>query len=398
MTEKLFTADTYLFEFDAHVLRVVPPSGPQSDLSEVILDRTAFYPTAGGQPHDTGTIGDARVLDCVEDDETGVVRHFVSGVVVEGPVHCVVDEPRRRDHAQQHSGQHVLSQAFVELFGWPTVSFHLGVDFCTIDLAVESVSSEQLESAERRANDIVRADRPVHVRYISSEQLQEVGLRKPTDRVGLVRVVEVADFDRSACCGTHVRRTGEIGPIFLTGVERAKRQTRVQFICGERSIRYGRESIRTLQRIGQQLSVPPLATSSATENLLKELQANRKQVQELSERLIDFEAAAFPSTAGLAAGVFDDRGLEAIKLLAQKVSRKSGLVCAFLDRGAVTRVVLARSADRLENMAELLKSLTREFGGKGGGRPDFAQGSLESADPEAVLELVRRSLAEGESR
>src|SRR5438105_3985421 len=262
-TERLYYNDPYLLEFDATVVE----RKPVGDRLGIVLDKTAFYPTSGGQPNDLGTINGVSLVDCVEEEESGTVIHVVQREIPTGPVHCRIDAARRTDHMQQHSGQHVLSQAFVELFNWPTVSFHLGVVTCTIDLPADSFSREQAEKAEDLANRIVRENRSVAVRYVAHEDIAEAGLRKPTERTGDIRVIDIAGYDRSACGGTHVRTTGEIGPILITRIERAKKQTRVEFICGNRVLKYARQGNHTLEAISQTISAAPLETAAAVRAL-----------------------------------------------------------------------------------------------------------------------------------
>src|SRR2546427_1323695 len=249
-TERLYYNDPYLLEFDANITEAKAVGHRLG----VVLDKTAFYPTSGGQPNDLGTINDVPLVDCLEDEASGNIIHVIDGTVTGPSVHGRIDPARRTDHMQQHSGQHVLSQAFVELFNWPTVSFHLGTVSCTIDLPADSVLREQAEAAEELANRIVRENRSVVVRYIAHENVAEAGLRKPTERSGDIRVIDIAGYDRSACGGTHVRTTGEIGPILITGIERAKKQTRVEFICGNRVLQYTRQANRTLESISQTIS------------------------------------------------------------------------------------------------------------------------------------------------
>src|SRR5438128_11054712 len=181
-TERLYYNDPYLLEFDANVL----DAKPVGDRIGVVLDRTAFYPTSGGQPNDLGTLNDVALVDCVEDEASGNVIHVIAGSLSSESVHGRVDDARRADHMQQHSGQHVLSQAFVELFDWPTVSFHLGAVNCTIDLAADGVSREQAEKAEDLANRVIRDNRGVFVRYVAEENIVEAGLRKATERAGKI--------------------------------------------------------------------------------------------------------------------------------------------------------------------------------------------------------------------
>jgi len=384
-TERLYYNDPYLLEFDASVIDTTPAG----DRFGIVLDRTAFYPTSGGQPNDLGTINDIPLIDCIEDENTGAVVHVLQGKIPIGPVHCRVDAARRADHIQQHSGQHVLSQAFVELFSWPTVSFHLGAVICTIDLPADSISREQAENAEDRANRIVRENRNVAVRYIAQENITDAGLRKPTERAGDIRVIDIAGYDRSACGGTHVRMTGEIGPILIMGIERAKKQTRVQFICGERVVRHAREANRTLEAISQTISAPPLETAAAVRTLWDEHQQARKRMDDLESRLMDYEAAEFPVSEGLAIGTFRNRGIEKLKILALKVCARPGTVALFADEGDQLRIVFARSSDSTADVAALLKKTLEHFGGRGGGRPNLAQGGgLTAESPEVVLKFA----------
>ena len=384
-TERLYYNDPYLLEFDATILE----SNPVGEHFGILLDKTAFYPTSGGQTNDLGTINGVPLLDCLEDEKAGAVIHVVGRQILVGPAHCFVDATRRRDHMQQHSGQHVLSQAFVELFNWPTLSFHMGAVNCTIDLPAESISREQAEQAEDLANRIVRENRNVAVRYISQENIAEAGLRKPTERSGEIRVIDINGYDRSACGGTHVRMTGEIGPILIVGFERAKKQTRVQFICGDRVLRYGRAANRTLETISQTISAPPLESASGVRTLWDEHQTARKRCEELEDRLMDYEAAEFPVQNGLATGSFKNRGIEKLKMLASKICSRPGTVALLADEGDQLRVVFARSADGKADMNALLKKTLDRFGGRGGGRPNLAQGGgLTAETPIAVLHFA----------
>jgi alanyl-tRNA synthetase len=384
-TERLYYNDPYLLEFGATVMGLKPIG----DRIGIILDKTAFYPTSGGQPNDLGTINDVPLIDCLEEEETGTVLHVVQAEIPAGPVHCRVDGPRRADHMQQHSGQHVLSQAFVELFHWPTVSFHLGVVTCTIDLPADSISQEQAGKAEDLANRIIRENRNVAVRYIAQENIAEAGLRKPTERTGDIRVIDITGYDRSACGGTHVRMTGEIGPILITGIERAKKQTRIQFICGDRVVRYAREANRTLQSISHTISAPPLEAAAAVRTLWDEHQQARKRIEDLESRLIDYEAAEIPVQNGLAIGAFKNRGIEKLKMLATKICTRSGTVALLADEGDQLRVVFARSADSPVDAAALLKKALERFGGRGGGRPNLAQGGGLTGSAEEVLTFAK---------
>jgi len=286
-TERLYYNDPYLVEFDARVVDAIDAAGG----SGLILDRTAFYPTSGGQPNDLGTLGGTRVVDVYEDEKSGAVVHVVHEPIALGPVHGSVDAARRRDHIQQHSGQHVLSRAFVQLFGLETAGFHMGESTSTIDLAGDAVSPGQLSEAEEAANQAVLENKPVKVCYIPPESAAGAGLRKASERVDEIRVIDIEGFDRSACGGTHVRMTGEIGPILILGTERVRKQVRVHFVCGSRAIRHARQTNRALERIGQMLSVGPLDSPNAVRALWEERQGSRKRLEEMETKLLEYEAA-----------------------------------------------------------------------------------------------------------
>lgn len=393
-TERLYYNDPYALEFEANIVE----THAVGERFGVVLDRTAFYPTSGGQPNDLGTINDVPLVDCIEDESTGSVIHILERAVAAGPVHCRVDSGRRVDHMQQHSGQHVLSQAFVELFNWPTVSFHLGGAACTIDLPVDAVSREQANRAEDLANRIVQENRNVAVRYMTQENLAEAGLRKPTERAGSIRVIDIAGYDRSACGGTHVRATGEIGPILITRMERAKKQARVEFICGNRVLRYAREANRTLEAISQTISAPALEAAAAVRTLWEQHQETRKRLEELESELIGHEAAQFPVENGLALGAFQNRGIDKLKLLALKICGRPSTVALLADKSDQLRVVFARSADSSLDVAALLRKTLDQFGGRGGGRPNLAQGGgLTAHNPGVVLEFAADHLKRSRS-
>jgi alanyl-tRNA synthetase len=384
-TERLYYNDPYLLEFDANVVE----TRPLGDRVGVVLDKTAFYPTSGGQPNDLGTLNGVDLIDCFEDEAGGIVIHVLKENIGSGIIHARIDPNRRLDHMQQHSGQHILSQGFVELFNWPTVSFHLGAVSCTIDLPVDSLSREQAGKAEDLANRIVRENRSVAVRYVAQENVAEAGLRKPTERTGDIRVIDIAGYDRSACGGTHVRMTGETGPILITGVERAKKQTRVEFICGNRVLKYARQANDTLEAISQTISAAPFETAAAVRSLWDEHQKARKRIEELESELLDYEAAQFPITDGFAIGAFKDRGIEKLKMLAVKVCARPGTLALLADEADQLRVVFARSADVTVDVAALLKKTLERFEGRGGGRPNLAQGGGLTGNAHDILKFAQ---------
>src|ERR1700747_2440700 len=247
-TERLYYRDSFLREFDAQVISCEK----EGDCWKVVLDRTAFYPTSGGQPHDTGKLGDVPVIE-VADAEHKVV-HYASAEVPVGPVHGVIDWPRRIDHMQQHTGQHLLSAAFIELFGFQTVSFHLGKETSTIDLDTPAVIPKQPEEAERRVNEVIFEDKPVVIRFGTAEELIEAGIRKKVEREGILRAIEVEGFDRQPCGGTHLERTGQAGLLLIRKLERSREVWRVEYVCGYRALAAARGDFATLTQAAGLLS------------------------------------------------------------------------------------------------------------------------------------------------
>jgi alanyl-tRNA synthetase len=327
-----------------------------------------------------------------EDEVSGAVVHIVAGSLESPHVHGVVDMNRRRDHIQQHSGQHVLSRAFLDLFALNTVSFHMGEATSTIDLADGDVSEEQLAAAEDLANRAVLDDRPVSVRYVASED--SGGLRKPIERTGPIRLIDIDGFDRSACGGTHVQRSGEIGQILIVAVERVRKQARVHFVCGARALRHARSANRSLDDIARTLSVGAADCVRAVRVLAEDHQRARKRVEELETRLLDYEADRLAASGGEVVAAFKNRGIEALKLLGLKVCSRSGAVALLADESDQLRVVFARSQDRLQDMAALLRQVTERFGGRGGGRPSLAQAGGLTGNAEEVLAFARSLLKE----
>src|SRR3984893_6063823 len=272
-TERLYYDDVFTREFTAQVLSCEPGGAAASKtaagaLWRVELDRTAFYPTSGGQPHDIGRLGDARVVDVLDEEEE--VIQVVDKPIGIGAVKGTVDWDRRFDHMQQHSGQHGLSAVFHSKFALPTVSFHVGLDICTIDVRGREPTQEILDGAAAAANDLVYADREVNVRYGTAEELAAVGVRKTVERSGTLRAIEIESLELQPCGGTHVQRTGQIGLILLRGVSRIRQDWRVEFACGRRAERLAREDFATLRAVAQRLNCTPQEAASAAERVVAE--------------------------------------------------------------------------------------------------------------------------------
>jgi alanyl-tRNA synthetase len=387
MTERLYYTDSYLREFRARV------AGASDDRLTVYLDRTAFYPTSGGQPFDIGLIGGAQVIDVIDEDER--IAHRLAAPLAAAPdeVACAIDWTRRFDHMQQHTGQHLLSAVFEELFHLKTVSFHLGAESATIDLEGGSVDARVLEQTERRANEAIYENRPVTVRF--EDAAEASGLRKASQREGTLRIIAIDGMDRSACGGTHVRATGEIGVILLRKVEKIRQATRVEFLCGQRAVRRARADFQALTAAAQSFSSPldevPALVAAQIESARAADKARRKLEIELGAyQGRELYQATAPQPDGFRRVVRRaDRGsLEDMRSIAQSFAEgaKAVFVAALNDPPSV---LLATSADSAIDAGKLLKAALTEAGGRGGGTPRMAQGSVpDRAALDRVLERI----------
>ncbi|HEX8457324.1 MAG TPA: DHHA1 domain-containing protein [Pyrinomonadaceae bacterium] len=388
MTERLYYQDSHLAEFEARITDVADGGAPGR--FTVMLDRTAFYPTGGGQPTDTGTLGAARVVECIDREEAGVL-HIVEGAAppqVGALVAGRIDWPRRLDHIQQHTGQHILSQAFVRLFDAPTRAFRMLERACEIDLELPDPSDECIEQAVALANRIIWEDRPVRVRQVSTEEAAALPLRKDSARAGDLRIIEIEDYDLSPCGGTHAARTGEVGILAVRSWERAKGLTRLEFLAGGRVHADYRRANQTARAVAALFSAgrddtPELAARLVEEN--KNLQRRLRVLQEIATRveadeLLHTTAPAHPAgdeRARILTHLFDGRDADSLKQLALAIIARPGYVALLGSRdteGRAARLVFARAADAPGDMNALMRDACALLGGRGGGRPDLAQG------------------------
>jgi len=386
MTDHLYYHDSFLYEFDADVAEVTSVDSRPA----IILDRTAFYPTSGGQVFDTGWIRPAgaeqkcRVTEVAERDG-GAILHFLETAadIQQGSrIRGFIDIDRRRDHMQQHSGQHVLSAAFIQLFNMPTVSFHMGDDACSIDLDTKNLSAAQVEQAETLANDVIIQDRPVTIRFVTQEEAQGLGLRKlpPVERDKL-RLIDIENFDLTACGGTHVASTGQIGSILLRKIEKVRQGWRVEFVCGKRAVTTARHDYNALTESGSLLSSHIWDVPQQIRKTQEESRAARKSREQLLEELAGFYAEHLltetPEHQGrkIVIRIFPDRDLSFTKLLAQRLTRKSPNVIALLGAtSGQAALVFAQSPGQPFDMGVLMKEALGKLGGRGGGSKDMAQG------------------------
>ncbi|MGH9788223.1 MAG: alanyl-tRNA editing protein [Candidatus Acidiferrales bacterium] len=395
MTERLYYQDCFLCEFEARVRKVEPADGGRA---RVWLDQTLFYPTSGGQPHDLGTLGDAAVLEVFEegDDIVHLLERAPAGERVQGRI----DWERRFDHMQQHTGQHLLSAAFVRLFNFPTVSFHLGRDVCTIDLAAASLGRRQLQAAEELANQVIFEDRPVHIRFPTDAEVAEMGLRRPAEPSGALRVIEIEEFDRCPCGGTHVARTGQIGLILTRATEKVKQNVRVEFVCGGRALRSARADYSSLSEAAKLLTTGPSELPNVLRKQFDERRAAERQRQQLLERLAEHETRSLLSEAEplgerrLVVKVLEEADAAYLRLLGARLVKEPGVQLLLASRSAPAAVVFAQTPGLAADMNALLRETLQKFGGKGGGSRDFAQGALPAgADPAPVLAAARARLS-----
>lgn len=393
MTERIYYTDPYCASFDAVVVRVLTHEGRPA----VALDRTAFYPSSGGQPFDVGTLGSARVVDVV-DREDGVLAHVLDAPLDEGSrVTGAIDWDRRFDHMQQHTGQHVLSAAFDHLFDNRTISFHMGADVSTIDIAREA-APEAIAAAEREANRVVWEDRPVSIRFVSAEEAAALPLRKEPAREGRLRLIDITDFDLSACGGTHVSRTGAVGIIAITGWERLRGGTRLTFVCGNRALRMFRTYRDAVTGSIRSLSVLPEELPAAIDRVQAESRDLRRTVKTLQESLATHEAARYVAEAPIVNGVrlivrtIDGWDAAGLKAIATAAASGESVAAALFSTTAPVVAVIARSRGVNADAQAVLKALVAEFGGRGGGKPDLAQAGGLAGDADRIVSAARAAI------
>lgn len=381
MTERLYYTDPYLRRFDAQVVR--------SEADRVHLDRTAFYASSGGQPNDLGTLGGVAVIDVI--DEGDRIAHVLAGPAPSGTVQCEIDWPRRFDHMQQHSGQHLLSAVLVELYGAQTVSFHLGSDASTIDVEAPSFDAGQLARAEDRANEVVFENRPVTVAFASNSA--ELGLRKPSERAGELRIISIEGLDRSACGGTHVRSTAEIGPVAIRKLEKIRGNARIEFLCGWRAIRRARADYQSLVKVSRRFSAAlddvPAVVSAQAERLEELEKAHRKLAIEAAAREgRDLYASCAPGADGIRRLIRSARIDDELRTIAQAFTtgEKAVFIAVSTDPPSI---LVAASKDAGVHAGNLVKAAVTANGGRGGGSPTLAQGSVPAAD---ALERVKAAI------
>ncbi|HPW18064.1 MAG TPA: alanyl-tRNA editing protein [Candidatus Aminicenantes bacterium] len=388
-TKRLYHDDAYLAEFDAEVVERTEHDGRPA----VVLDRTAFYPESGGQPWDAGTLGGAAVLAVLE-REDGAVLHVLDRALEGGRALGRIDRARRFDHMQQHTGQHVLSQAFWEVLEGGTRSFHLGPETSTLEIGLPAAAEADLDRVEDRANAVVWEDRAVKTYYVPEEKIGEVPLRRPPKRPGLLRVVEVDGFDYSACGGTHVRRTGEIGLIRLGPAERIRGNLRFEFACGGRALRDYREKDRAMRALAASFSCPASGVAAQVGRLGAEHKDLKKRARKLEERLAAFEAKEIAESAGgrVISGVLEGKTPEEARFLALEIVRRGEFAVAYGARDAGrAHLVIARSGSVRADLRQAVPAVAAVAPVKGGGGPSLVE--LVVAEKDRLREAVAAAAA-----
>jgi len=400
-TRRLYYDDSFQDNFTAQVLSCGPLAeaedhgfGPRWS---VLLDQTLLYPTSGGQPNDLGKLGDANVVD-VQEQEDRIV-HVVDRPVPEGRIDGCIHWPRRFDHMQQHTGQHLLSAVFQERFGLITVSFHLGETVSTIDLKGPQPSPLILEGAARAANAVIFEDREITVRYGTAEEFAGQGVRKQVDRKGVLRAIEIAGIDLQPCGGTHLRHTGQLGMILIRGCTKIRQEWRVEFVCGGRAERAARQDAELIAQVSTNLKCAPQDLPAAVERLMRERESSAKQIKTLLPRIAESDAAALlaatsPRADGIrvVAQALENSAPDYLQHLATALARTDRTVALLSDKGT-GNVVFAQNPSAAKDMNSLLKKVFEQLAGKGGGSGDFARGALAAGtNAAAAIELAKSHL------
>ncbi|PLS03994.1 alanyl-tRNA editing protein [Neobacillus cucumis] len=378
MKSKLYYQDPYIQTFSARVLK---QGQDESGNTFVVLDQTAFYPTGGGQPYDTGLIADRQVIDVEEVD--GEIRHYLTETIpqTDANINCMIDWERRFDHMQQHAGQHILSAAFDHLFGYKTVGFHMGSENLTIDLETEELTNEEASKAEELANQIILENRRIETKWVTEEELSQYNLRKETKVKEDIRLVIIPDFDYNGCGGTHPKATGEVSAIKILDWEKQRKNIRIQFACGLRVIKKLGEKQHVLHQLTKLLNAPEKDMQKAVIRLLENEKQLSKALEQSRETLFEYEAKELAGNSqSVVAKVFENRTIQELQKLARMIvsENENSLVFFVSSDGIRLQLVGARGKARNENMKKLISEILPLINGKGGGNESFAQGGGEA--------------------
>ncbi|MFD2045509.1 DHHA1 domain-containing protein [Ornithinibacillus salinisoli] len=397
-TVKIYYEDQYVRSFKANIIK---SSKDDQGRSYVVLDQTAFYPTGGGQPHDTGTLNNVRVNDVEEVD--GEIRHFVDEPM-EVLTECVgeLDWNRRFDHMQQHAGQHILSAAFADEYGYQTVSFHLGKEICTIDLQIDNLTDEVVSKVENIANNIILENRPIETKWVTEKELSNYMLRKELSVLENIRLVIIPDFDYNGCGGTHPVETGQVSSLKVLHWEKQKKKVRVSFVCGNRVMKHLHEKHMIVHGLTSLLSVPQEQLQEATKRVIQQTKELEKTIVDLKMQLISHEANKLLNEAKvighykLVQSIFQSRPVPELQQLAKRITENEGNILVLFindDIDDKLQLVCASGKNLDKNMNQLLKDVLPKINGKGGGSDSIAQGGGDkSISAEQLMDELLRIL------
>jgi len=393
-TKRLYLENPYQVEFEAKVAEKVA----WEQKPALILDQTCFYPESGGQPSDKGMINGIEVIKVLEDEAR--IIHLLAEDISSAKVTGKVAWQTRFDHMQQHSGQHILSQSFHELLGAETLAFHLGEAISTLEMDLRKISEEEVENIERRANEIVFEDREIKCYFIPEEKIESVPLRRPPKKKGLIRVVEVSDFDFSACGGTHVRRTGEIGLIKIIRLERIRNNIRFEFICGRRALEDYLRKNRILRELSTRFTVNEGEILYSVEKLSSDLKSQQRNRKKMQEKIAQYEAQEIMQEAEgkVIKEVFVDKTPEEVRFLVLSIIRKGDFVVLFGLKGEERGHLILACSENLDiDMREIVPLVSPLIKGKGGGSSSLVEVAGEEKENleqalEKAFEFIKKKM------
>jgi len=386
LSKRLFYEEPYLQEFKGKILEKVRIDGKPA----LILDNTCFYPTSGGQPNDLGCIQNVLIVDVIEDNEK--IIHVLKEDIIEECGDIVIGKinwKRRFDHMQQHLGQHILSGALIKLWGAETVSFHLGEEVCTLDIAKEKLTEEEAKKTEECANEIIFDNRLVKCYFVEGEEeLKRLNLRKVPEKTGKIRIVEVENFDLSACGGTHCRAAGEVGLIKITKWEKRGEKIRLEFICGRRAWKDYFWKNEVIKNISNKLTIKDSELGEAIDRMLEERKEIRKELKEFKEKLQDYEVRNLINESYLKndgikiiSKIFEDKNFQEVRELVQKIiNLDESVVVLFGVKSEEAKILFACSRALKYDMNGLIREAGKFIEGRGGGAPNFAQAGGKKAE------------------
>ncbi|WP_079523232.1 alanyl-tRNA editing protein [Solibacillus isronensis] len=390
MKNLFYYEDAMMKEFKSQVVK----TGKDETGNFIVLDNTAFYPTGGGQPHDTGWINELEIIDVEKIDEE--IRHYTAADVsnISGEISGKLHWSRRFDHMQQHAGQHILTAAFVELYDMATVSFHLGTELVTIDLNVGEVSEDQLAAVEKRANEIILENRPIETKWVTKEELAQYKLRKDVKVDEDIRLVIIPDYDYNGCGGTHPTSTGQVGLLKILATEKMKKQIRVHFVCGNRVLQQLAMRKQVLSDVARQLSAPEEEAADALRKFAKTAKQTEKNLTEAQDALLEFEAKELANET-VAAATFENRSIQSLQKLARFITQQNDEAIALLVANNEDKLqfVAARGSEQTKSMKDISTAALPLINGKGGGNDALVQGGGEkNVSAEALIEAMKEAI------